>query len=49
MVACPAGVYHYYKNVDPSKKDKQILTISEKEGKGGRQGENQDMLNQVAD
>jgi hypothetical protein len=27
LVACPAGVYHYYKNVDPTKKDKQILTI----------------------
>jgi len=27
MIACPAGVFHYYKNVDASKKDKQILTI----------------------
>ena len=27
LVACPAGVYHYYKNVDPSKEERQILTI----------------------
>jgi quercetin dioxygenase-like cupin family protein len=26
FVACPAGVYHYYKNIDPSKQA-QILTI----------------------
>eukprot|EP00419_Tripos_fusus_P011451 CAMPEP_0172659272 /NCGR_PEP_ID=MMETSP1074-20121228/3324_1 /TAXON_ID=2916 /ORGANISM="Ceratium fusus, Strain PA161109" /LENGTH=422 /DNA_ID=CAMNT_0013474715 /DNA_START=34 /DNA_END=1299 /DNA_ORIENTATION=+ len=27
MVACPAGVYHYYMNVDKSQEDRQILTI----------------------